>query len=200
MPETSSTGRLVVISGPSGAGKTSVLRQVFHRCQAPLVHSVSATTRPPRPGETDGVDYHFLTNDEFQIRRKKGDFVECFEVFGHSYWYGTLWSEVTTGLNAGKWVVLEIDVQGAMAVMQRFADAITIFLRPSSPTEIERRLRGRGTENEDSIRRRLARADHELALAGRYQYQVINDDLDQAVRDVCEILTTAWEQNTRERS
>ena len=84
----------------------------------PLVRSVSATTRPPRSGETDGVDYHFLSDDEFQLRRQRGDFLECFEVFGQGHWYGTLWSEVTTGLAAGKWVVLEIDVQGAQAVMR----------------------------------------------------------------------------------
>ena len=153
MPATSQ-GRLVVISGPSGAGKTSVMRRVYETCQVPLVRSVSATTRPPRNGETDGVDYHFLSDDDFRTLRKKGDFLECFEVFGHGYWYGTLWSEVTTGLAAGKWVVLEIDVQGAAAVLQRFPDAITIFLRPCSRKELERRLRGRGSESEEGIQRR----------------------------------------------
>ena len=194
MPATSQ-GRLVVISGPSGAGKTSVMRRVYETCQVPLVRSVSATTRPPRNGETDGVDYHFLSDDDFRTLRKKGDFLECFEVFGQAYWYGTLWSEVTTGLNAGKWVVLEIDVQGALAVLQRFPDAITIFLRPSSRAELERRLRGRNTETEEAIRCRLAQADHELAQANRYQHQVINDDMDQAVRDICDILTNQWERD-----
>ena len=189
-----SKGKLIVISGPSGAGKTSVMRLVFERCRVPLGRSVSATTRPPRPGEIDGFDYHFLTDEEFQQRREKGEFVECFEVFGHKYWYGTLWSEVTTGLNAGKWVVLEIDVHGALAVMEQFADAISIFVRPGS-RELERRLRGRGTETEDAIRRRLAQADAELALAERYNYQVINDNLDQAVLEICEILTQNWERS-----
>jgi guanylate kinase len=186
-------GRLVVVSGPSGAGKTSVLHRVLETCSVPLVKSVSATTRPPRAGETDGVDYHFLTEDNFHIRRQGGDFVECFEVFGQGHWYGTLESEVATGLAAGKWVVLEIDVQGALAVMQRFPDAITIFLRPSSRQELERRLRGRGTETEEAIQRRLARADRELAQADRYQYQVINDNMDQAVQELCGILTSHWE-------
>jgi guanylate kinase len=185
----------VVISGPSGAGKTSVMREVYRACRVPLLHSVSATTRPPRPDETDGLEYHFLTNGEFAKRRQRGDFIECFEVFGQTYWYGTLWSEVTTGLNAGKWVVLEIDVQGASAVVERFPDTITIFLRPGSRKELERRLRGRGTETEEAIRRRLDQAEHELAQAGRYQYQVINDDMDQAVREICEILTNQWERN-----
>ncbi len=189
-------GRLVVVSGPSGAGKTSVMREVYRTSRLPLVRSISATTRPPRPDETDGVDYHFLTNGEFDYRRKQGDFIECFEVFGQAYWYGTLWSEVTTGLKAGKWVVLEIDVQGAEAVVGRFPTAITIFLQPGSHEELERRLRGRGTESEQSIRCRLAQADHELAQAERYQYQVVNDDIDRAVRDICEILTREWESST----
>ena len=115
------------------------------------MRSVSATTRPPRNGEIDGVDYHFVSDDEFQRRRKRGDFLECFQVFGHGYWYGTLWSEVTTGLAAGKWVVLEIDVQGAQAVMERFPEAMTIFLRPRSREELEHRLRGRGTETEEAL-------------------------------------------------
>ena len=193
MPE-ASNGRLVVISGPSGVGKTSVMREVYRTSRVPLIRSVSATTRPPRPDETDGLDYHFLANGEFDRRRKRGDFIECFEVFGQTYWYGTLWSEVTTGLNAGKWVVLEIDVQGASAVVQRFPNAITIFLRPSSHEELERRLRGRGTETEQAIERRLAQADHELAQASHYQYQVINDDMNLAVRDIREILVIEWER------
>ena len=186
---TTAQGRLIVVSGPSGAGKTTVMRRVFQQATAPLVASVSATTRPPRPGETDGVDYHFLPEEEFASRRKRGDFLESFQVFGCGYWYGTLRSEVATGLAAGKWVVLEIDVQGALAVMGQFPDAITIFLRPSSVAELERRLRGRGTETEAAIQRRLARANEELRHAGRYRYQVINDQIDTAVEEICHILT-----------
>jgi guanylate kinase len=181
------------VSGPSGAGKTSVMRQVFQLCPVPLARSVSATTRPPRPDEIDEVDYHFLSNGEFTMRRKRGAFIECFEVFGQSYWYGTLWSEVTSGLNAGKWVVLEIDVQGARAVVERYSDALTIFLCPSSREELERRLRDRGTETEGAILQRLAQADYELLQARRYQYKVINDNKDQAVQDICRILTNEWE-------
>lgn len=186
---------MIVISGPSGAGKTSVMQRVYRKCRVPLVRCVSATTRPPRPDETDGVDYHFLTDDEFQLRRQRGEFVECFRVFSYNYWYGTLWSEVTPGLSAGKWIVLEIDVQGAREVESKFAHAITIFVRPSSRDELQRRLRGRGTESEEAVLCRLARADGELALADRYKYQVINDRLDQAVYDICEILTQEWEKS-----
>src|SRR5262245_2612027 len=106
-------GQLIVVSGPSGAGKTTVLHEVFARSKRPLVLSVSATTRPPRAGEKDGVDYHLLSPEELQNRRERGDFLESFEVFGRGHWYGTLFSEVTPRLAQGKWVVLEIDVQGA---------------------------------------------------------------------------------------
>jgi guanylate kinase len=188
-----SKGRLVVVSGPSGAGKTSVMQRVYQVCRVPLVRSVSATTRPPRQGETDGVDYHFLTKEDFVALRKRGEFVECFEVFGRGDWYGTLRSAVATGLAAGKWVVLEIDVRGAQAVVEQFPDAVTIFLRPSSREELERRLRGRGTETEEAVRQRLARAERELAMADRYEYQIINDAMDRAVHDICELLTRLWE-------
>ena len=184
-----SRGKLVVVSGPSGAGKSTLLKRLFASPPVPLVSSVSATTRPPRPGEVDGVDYHFLTQEEFDRRRRRGDFLECFQVFDRGYWYGTLSSEVTPSLEAGKWVILEIDVQGARAVVERYPDAITIFIHPGSLEELEKRLRGRGTEREDALRRRLAWARHELAQAGEYCYQVINDNVDRAVRQICDILT-----------
>jgi len=184
-----SRGRLVVVSGPSGVGKTTVLKRLLATCPLPLERSVSATTRAPRPGETDGVDYRFFSKEEFARRRQRGEFLESFEVFGTEEWYGTLLSEVAPSLEAGKWVILGIDVQGALSVMDHFPEAITIFIRPSSLEVLEERLRGRGTESEPVIRRRLERAQTELALASRYQYQVINDDLDQAVREICDILT-----------
>ena len=189
----------MVVSGPSGAGKTTVLERVFQRCRVPLVRSVSATTRPPRPGEVDGVDYHFLSQQEFDGRRKKGEFLECFEVFSRGYWYGTLWSEINSGLEAGKWVVLNIDVNGAQAVMDRYDSAIAIFVRPSSVEELRRRLVTRGTETDEVIQRRLEQANYELGLVHRYRYQVINDDIDQAVETVCGILTDQWEADRDDR-
>jgi guanylate kinase len=186
---TSTAGKLVVISGPSGAGKTTVLREVFQRATVPLVASVSATTRRPRPGEVSDVDYHFLTPEEFARRRERGEFLECCEVYGRGDWYGTLRGEVAPRLADGKWVVLEIDVQGTLSVLRQYPDAVTIFLRPSSMAELERRLRERGTETEEALSRRLAVAAEELKFIDRYRYQVINDDVEQAVAELCRILT-----------
>jgi guanylate kinase len=182
-------GKLVVISGPSGAGKTTLLARLLARYPR-LKPSVSATTRPPRPGERDGADYHFLTPEEFARRRAAGQFLECFEVFGRGYWYGTLESEVSPSLAAGKSVVLEIDVQGTLAVLASHPDAITIFVRPGDAAELERRLRGRGTDSEEAIARRLEVARRELERAGEYQYQVVNDDVDRAVQEIYEILSS----------
>jgi guanylate kinase len=183
------------VSGPSGAGKTSVMQCVYCRCPVPLVRSVSATTRPPRPGESDGADYHFLSRAEFRARQEKGEFVECCEVFGQGHWYGTLRSEVAQRLDAGKWVVLEIDVQGAQSVRKQYADAVTIFLDPGSLAELERRLRGRGTESEEAMQRRLAAARRELAAADDYQYHVVNDDRDRAVQEISALLQQEWEKS-----
>jgi guanylate kinase len=182
-----SRGKLIVISGPSGAGKTTVLKKVFQRFPQ-LKSSVSATTRPARPGEQDGVDYYFLAGDEFARRRSRGEFLECCEVFGGGHWYGTLDSEVSPSLREGKSIVLEIDVQGMLAVLKVHPDAITIFVHPSSLEELERRLRGRGTETDESIARRLEVARRELSCADRYQYQVTNDDVDHAVQEISDIL------------
>jgi len=190
-------GRLVVVSGPSGAGKTTVLRQVIACAPVPLVRSVSATTRTPRPGEVDGEAYHFLSPADFQARRLRGEFLECFEVFGEGHWYGTLENAVAAGLNAGKWVLLEIDVQGALSVVEKYPDAVTVFLRPPSLEVLEKRLRGRRTENEESIQRRLAQARRELALAVRYAYRVVNEEGNEqrAAEEICEILKREQRSN-----
>lgn len=184
----SNEGRLIVISGPSGAGKTTLLKQVYERSPVPLLASVSATTRLRRCGEIDGVDYHFLSREEFARRRESGEFLECCEVYGRGDWYGTLRSEVTPSLAAGKWVVLEIDVQGTFAVLQQYPDAVTIFVRPSSETELERRLVERRTETPEAIQRRLEVARRELAFADRYRYQVINDNVERALDELLKIL------------
>jgi len=184
--------RLVIISGPSGAGKSTVVRELLTSCQLPLVLSVSATTRQPRRGEVEGVDYFFLTPEQFAMRRAAGEFLESKDYAGN--WYGTLQSQVTAGLAAGKWVLLEIDVEGTLAVLEQEPDALTIFVHSGSIEELERRLRARNTESEEALARRLDAARRELAQKHRYRYEVINRDVRQAVREVCEIL----QQNAKE--
>ena len=181
-------GKLVVVSGPSGVGKSTIVTEVLSRFAGRLRLSVSATTRPPRPGEKEGIHYHFLTDEQFSERRQQGEFLETIEVFGRGHWYGTLWSEVRPFLAAGKWVLLEIDVDGAENVLRQFEEPVSIFIRPDSFEELERRLRSRGTENEESIERRLSVARRELELADRYQYKIVNETVAQAVEDICKIL------------
>lgn len=180
--------RIVIISGPSGAGKSTVVRQLLEDCPLPLRMSVSATTRSPRPGEIDGIHYHFLTREEFAARKTAGEFLECKEVFGRGDWYGTLERELAAGLAAGKWMVLEIDVEGAMSVLQRFPAAITIFVHVGAMAELERRLRERGTETEESLRRRLEVARREIDFLKQYHHEVVNHDIAQAVQAICGIL------------
>jgi len=184
------TGQLVVVSGPSGVGKSTVLRGLVNRFGDRLKLSVSATTRPPRPGERDGHDYHFLTAEEFEGRRRAGEFLECFEVFGRGFWYGTLFDEVMPSLNEGKWVILEIDVDGARAVLEQFPDALTIFLHAGSLEELERRLRARGTDTQEAIERRLQVARRELSAASIYKHQIVNDRdaVGRAIDQISEIL------------
>ena len=181
-------GRIIVVSGPSGVGKGTLLQELFQLSHLPLVLSVSATTRPPRPGETDGVEYHFLTPDEFHRKHENDEFLECFEVFHGGHWYGTLRRELESKRNAGKWVVLEIDVQGGLAIQEQFPETVMIFIRPKDWDVLRERLAKRGTESPETVELRLKQAITELGLADRYTYQVVNDDLTVAVRDLHNIL------------
>ena len=166
------------------------MKEVLERMGNRIDLSVSATTRLPRPDEVDGRDYHFLSREEFSKRQEANDFLECMEVYGRGHWYGTLLEEVRSGLATGKWVVLEIDVAGARQALQHYPNALTIFIRPASVAELERRLRGRGTEQEEAIRRRLEVARRELQQSHLYNIQVINETVPQAVDEVCDILTS----------
>jgi guanylate kinase len=181
--------RVIVLSGPSGSGKSTIVQRLIRECRVSIRQSVSATTRAPRPGEVDGEHYYFLTLDEFNARRERGEFLECAEVHRTGNWYGTLWSEVDLAQQLGKWSLLEIDVEGAQSVMAMYPSAITIFVTLPSLDEYERRLRARGTEAEDVLQRRLQTAREELKLADCYRFRVVNDNLDQTVREICQILS-----------
>ncbi|MDR1925466.1 MAG: guanylate kinase [Planctomycetaceae bacterium] len=174
--------RLLIVSGPSGVGKGTLLKRVAAESGLPIVMSVSATTRTPRPNEKNGTHYHFLTDKQFQEKRNAGEFLECFEVFGKGIWYGTLRKEVESGLNDGKLVVLEIDVKGAMSVKKQFPDAITIFVEPPNIDTLKERLRGRGTESDEAMQNRLNTAIEELNHAHEFQKRIVNDNLDTAVK------------------
>jgi guanylate kinase len=170
--------RVFVITGPSGVGKGTLIRLLRERVPD-LALSVSATTRAPRPGEEDGVDYHFLTDAEFARRVEAGEFVEWAEYSGRRY--GTLRSELQRELDAGHPVVLEIEVQGARQVRETMPEAVQIFIEPPDGDALKDRLVGRGTDDPEAIARRLAVAQEELAAAGEFQYRVVNDRLDEAV-------------------
>jgi len=196
-----SSGRLIILSGPSGAGKSTLVRHLLEECDLPLKLSVSATTRSPREGEQDGEHYFFLSDEEFRRLREGGEFLECKEVFGLGYWYGTLREQVTTGLNAGNWVILEIDVQGALALMDdRTLSPITLFIHPGGMGELEERLRMRGTETEEVIRARLETAHNEMQHMHRYQFEVINGSVDLAVDEICRILKDQKEKHPCSKS
>ena len=190
-----STGRLVIISGPSGAGKTSIVKRLLEKSPLPIRMSVSATTRPARPGEQDGVDYHFLSDEQFRKKRNNDEFLECFEVFGRGYWYGTIREDVENDLNRGDWVILEIDVNGMRQVEQQFPDAISVFVRPDSLDELERRLRDRKTENEETIQRRLEVAKAEWKSKDDYMFDVVNDQLEPTVDRICRLLLETCSTN-----
>lgn len=180
--------QIVVLSGPSGSGKTTIVHRLMDESPVPLMKSISATTRPARPQEVDGKDYHFLTDAEFREKLDAGEFLEHAEVFSSGFLYGTLKSEVDRAAGLGSWVFLEIDVEGALNVVKQYPQALTIFLKTPSPAVFESRLRARGTETEEVIQKRLATAAKELQFADRYRHIVVNDTLDRAVAEICEIL------------
>lgn len=174
-----------MLAGPSGVGKGTIGRQLLER-DPNLAWSVSATTRDPRPGEVDGVDYRFLTRPEFEALRDAGGFLEWFEVYGQLK--GTPREQVESRLRAGQDILMEVDVQGAMAIRSRMPEALLVFLRaPSREVQLER-LRGRGADDDDQMARRIAQAEAEEALADRFDAIVVNDDASAAVSEVAAIL------------
>lgn len=189
------SGRLIIFSGPSGVGKTTILQQLHEKCELPLIESVSATTRPQRPGETDGVSYRYMTKEQFLTHVENDDFLEYTEVFGRGDLYGTLREPVDQSLKQGKWIILELDVVGALKVLKIHPDAITIFVHPGSIEELERRLRGRGTESEEALTRRLEVAKGELEASSNYTNIVFNTSVEQTVIEICQLLTAIAEKS-----
>ena len=174
--------QLLVLSAPSGTGKSSIITRLLELFQGALVMSVSCTTRNPRPGEVNGVHYHFIPQNEFLSRIQADEFLEWAKVHGN--YYGTSRLQVQQSLAQGQAVLLDIDPQGALQLMDKaLPQAEYIFLSPPSEAVLEARLRGRGTETEEQILLRLANAKKELALKHRYSHHLLNDDLDQATLD-----------------
>lgn len=185
---TASPRRLVVLAGPTAVGKGAVSSYIReHHPEVWL--SVSATTRPPRPGEVDGEHYHFLDADTFSAMVSRGEFLEYAVVHGR-HWYGTPRAAVTKRLAAGSPVLLEIDLSGARQVRQSMPDALFVFLAPPSWEELERRLVGRGTEGEEERTRRLATAKVELAAADEFDVTVVNDEVRRAARELVSLMSS----------
>ena len=176
-------GTLFVFSGPSGVGKGTLNAKLFAEFGDQIAFSVSATTRAPREGEIDGKHYFFISRQEFENRIANNEFLEYAQFAGNCY--GTPKPYVLSLLEQGKNVLLEIEVQGAMQVMERMPECVSIFVLPPSFEELERRLRGRGTESEEKVRARLETARGEIAYAPRYQYQIVNgEDVDAAYQQL----------------
>ena len=191
----SAKGFMLLVTGPSGAGKSSLLQWLMEQDDR-LGFSVSCTTRPPREGEVDGRDYYFVSHEEFETRRDAGEFVEWAEV--HDNYYGTLSSELVRAEAAGLIPVLEVDVQGGVEVIKRFGDrVVSVFVFPPTMLVLEDRLRGRGTDDEETIARRLINARDELGQRNWYRYWLLNDDRDRARRDLMAIFRA--EELRRER-
>ena len=178
-------GSLIVISGPSGAGKGTIVKALLDRY--PSVHySVSATTRAPREGEVNGVNYWFVTREEFERMREQNELLEWAEVYGN--YYGTPCRRVLEAIDRGHDIILEIDPQGAMKIKETFAGAVFIYIVPPSPRELSKRICGRGTESQEAIRQRLNSVANELQYVHEYDYLVINDELKEATADVAAII------------
>lgn len=188
------SGLLIVVSGPSGAGKGTIcdaLRQRF-----PKIHySISMTTRNPRPGEVDGTNYYFTTNEHFEELLTQDAFLEHAKVYDH--YYGTPKKYVYQMLQEGKHIMLEIDIQGAMQVKEKYPQCILIYIVPPSKGVLEARLRGRHTDSDEVIAGRLAKASAELEWIPKYDYLIINDDLDTAIEDVAAVLQAEEEKAAR---
>ena len=181
------TGKLIIFSAPSGSGKTTIVRELLKRFPR-FEFSISATSRAPRGVEQHGVDYYFLSNDEFRARVERNEFVEWEEVYQGTC-YGTLRSEMERIWSNGNIIIFDVDVLGGINLKRIFGDdACSIFIMPPSVEELERRLRGRGTDSEEVILKRIGKAEFELSKAPEFDYTVVNDDLQEAIEQTASII------------
>ncbi len=189
------SGTLVIISSPSGGGKGTLVKEILARVPA-IGFSVSYTTRPMRDGEEDGREYHFVSRDEFERRTEANEFLEYASVHGN--YYGTSRAQVERETSAGRDIVLEIDVQGAIQVLERFPDALSIFILPPSFAVLKERLAARGTESEESLDLRLRNSLQEVAEFGRFKYSVVNDDKEVAAAELQSIILADRQRSIRQ--
>ena len=188
------TGLLIFLASPSGGGKTTIIHELLKRFPDEFAYSVSSTTREPRPGEIDGRDYHFLSEEEFRRKIERGEFLEWEHV--HDYLYGTDKLKIEELLAKGKKVLLDLDVKGTLNVSKKYPhQSITIFIVPPSKDELLNRLKKRGTDSEQEIERRLERYKMEMEYAKYFQHVVVNDDLSQAVNRVLQIIRDFEKKN-----
>ncbi len=188
-------GQLFILSAPSGAGKTTLLKQVMQQVRG-LSFSVSHTTRAPREGESNGVDYHFVSVDEFLQMRDKNQFLEWAEVHGN--FYGTSKPEILKTLEQGLDIILDIDVQGAAIILKdKLVPAVSVFIAPPSLAELEKRLRGRGTDSDETIAVRLGNAEKEMQAAPDYEYLVINDSVEDAAAALVSVIVAERSRSRR---
>lgn len=174
-------GKLIVLTGPSGVGKGTLVRSLLER-HPELYLSISVTTRSPRPGESDGKHYYFVSREQFDEMVAQEQLLEWAEFAGNCY--GTPRQQVEDKIREGKWVILEIELEGARQIRASFPEALRIFILPPSMQELEQRLRGRGSDSEDAIARRLCRAQEEINAAGEFDYKIINGDFETALKDI----------------
>ncbi len=187
-------GKVIIFSAPSGCGKSTIIGRLMKMNDLDLQFSVSATNRPPREGEKDGVNYYFMTTEQFRHAIDNDEFVEWEEVYDGRY-YGTLRRAVDRIVGAGHNVVLDIDVKGGINVMNMMGeDAVSIYIVPPSVEVLRQRLEGRATDSPEEIDRRVAKAEWELSFADRYDFRVVNDDLDTAVIEVHNIISRSVNQ------
>lgn len=185
MTEQKRESLIIIVSAPSGSGKTTIVERVTEEMQQ-IDRSISLTTREPRPEEENGIDYIFVTKEEFNERKDKGEFLECEEVFGN--FYGTSANQVKKAVEDGHDIILSIDVKGARSVKEKYPECISVFIMPPTAEELASRLKKRNTDGENQVAMRLKESQKEIEASEEYDYMIINEELDEAIEELKEII------------